>query len=563
MQRADLVFDILQEPITPTGNFSLTYRHVHLSYEGYPPPGLNGMSDLTWVIGCLRVQLKAKYFDIGEWSACTERGVSRFFIPPKEADITHVAIEIVGRESVLKTFRLSTIATFVIEGKTPYVRAVKDESHWRHIFEEYHRRKGGLVTQSGSPRTWTKEHMGDGWKAPDIPKLLHCPRGGTIKRYCDLQECLTCTARSFASHPKSIYAIGWNPRDFALNHGRKKQFECNVCGHLFEITLANITQGNEWCSFCIGHDRCADPEYKGCFDRSFASHPKSRYALGWNPRDFALGSNEKKWFECDACGHSFEVSPVNVNRGQWCNICSGRKRCDDPDCKSCFDRSFASHYRAKNALGWHPRDFALNSKEKKWFQCDDCDKPYEAQINSVASGSWCSCRTNKTEGIINAFLRKYTFSIEYNKPNTPRPNGASFRMDWILRTLRGIVVIELDGTQHFKEVTYWGGAEKFAVGRARDAYKMLYWLSRGARFIRLHQKDVFCERFDWRELLTKAIEGSDAVICLESRPRDSWADLRAEVNAWWGRSIDEWLAVNGHRLDAEEADGDEEAVDIQ
>jgi hypothetical protein len=190
------------------------------------------------------------------------------------------------------------------------------------------------------------------------------------------------------------------------------------------------------------------------------------------------------------------------------------------------------------------------------FQCDECRHLFEASLNSISNmKSWCPTCKNKTQRSVSDFLRISPYPVEFDKSNTPHPNG-TYRIDWLIHTPRGPVALELDGGQHFKEVKAWGGADALAVTQARDAYKMLYWLSRGARFIRLHQPDTLAGRFNWQAALIRAIDVStDPVVSLEADPaQDSWTHLRAEIGLWWGRPVEEWLAANAERLNAPAAD---------
>jgi hypothetical protein len=187
---------------------------------------------------------------------------------------------------------------------------------------------------------------------------------------------------------------------------------------------------------------------------------------------------------------------------------------------------------------------------------------FEAILNNVAFGTWCPACKYKTQRMVNGFIATSPYGIMFDGGNVPLPGGTCpYRIDWIITTPRGVVAVELDGVQHFTKVAAWGGSDALAVTQARDAYKMLYWLSRGARFIRLHQEDIFAARFGWQAALKTAIdESTDPVVCLESDPsRDTWAHLRAEVQQWWGRPVEEWYAANGARLDAA-ARGDEETT---
>jgi hypothetical protein len=84
------------------------------------------------------------------------------------------------------------------------------------------------------------------------------------------------------------------------------------------------------------------------FERSFASHPRANC---WsdkneeNPRNVFKSSGKKIWFDCDKCCHDFDKSLANVTNGggHWCSYCANQKLCKNEECKTCFDKSFASH----------------------------------------------------------------------------------------------------------------------------------------------------------------------------------------------------------------------------
>jgi hypothetical protein len=607
----------LKNPVSPnTGRFQLTSRYAHLTYLGFPPA-----ADPNWVVDRLRISFQTHGYSLGEFSAAPILGLC--YITNVVQPHTEVAVEILGRDDI--QFQIGSYRMFTIEGLTPNtIRAVKLQSAWAFLFSTYHPRDAGPLVQSGVPKAWKTEE-----EEPKKVELPPCPRGGTQRTYCSVTDCPTCFERSFASHPRAAFAVGWNPREIPRNHNGEKQFQCDACLHVFEIRLFNISRG-QWCPYCAGKKRCEDLDCQPCHMRSFASHPKACYAVGWNPRDFALNHHEEKQFRCDACLHVFEIRLYHISRGQWCPYCAGKKRCEDLECQPCHIRSFASHPKACCAIGWNPREFALNhagEKQfrcdmcahnfearlyavaagawcpycagrakckdltcqpcymrsfashpkaccavgwnprefalfhtgKKWFRCDTCAHNFKAQLSNVALGMWCSVCVNKTQARVHELLKKSPYRVDFDMGNTPRPDGRTLRMDWLVHTPRGPVCIELDGVQHFREVKAWGGPAALACNQARDAYKMLYWLSRGARFIRLHQEDVFAGRFDWQTALMHAIDVSTkSVVCLEARDRDSWEDLRAEVTAWWDKPVETWLAQNATRMDASAEVADEE-----
>jgi hypothetical protein len=545
--------------MTKSGNFRLRYRYVHLTYSCHPPvTSPNSPADLSWLVSKLEENLATKGWTIGEHSACCAYATnSRLFDPPRTGPVTHIALHITGKDE-LRKFEIAAQELFQVKDRMPIIRVVTKEKHWKDVFA-YHRREGGPLVQSGEPRPWA---------AGGIGPLPNCQYGGNYGKLCDENvhyDCPACFPRSFASsnragnlradhtgHPVTARMV-------FLGSDRTYWFECSDCGHHFLSAASSVAKQGSWCPYCVNTKLCENPECQPCHIRSFASHAKASCAVGWNPRDFALNHVGKKPFLCDACAHMFEARLCNIAIGVWCPFCAGRARCKDLSCQPCHMRSFASHAKASCAVGWNPRDFALFYNGKMPFRCDTCAHHFEAWLYAVASGNWCPACTNKTQARVQDLLERTLYRVDFDRENTPRPSGRAFRLDWLVHTSHGPICIELDGRQHFRQIAQWGGSEALSRTRARDVYKMLYWLSRGARFIRLHQEDVFAERFDWRGALMHSIDvNSSPVVCLEAQPRDSWADLRAEVLAWWGKPTEAWLAQNAGRMDASAEDVDEE-----
>ena len=128
---------------------------------------------------------------------------------------------------------------------------------------------------------------------------------------------------------------------------------------------------------------------------TFASHPKSKFWSTRNegkPEDYALNSHQICWFDCD-CGHPFESCLKNINLlNRWCPYCSNppKKLCGN--CDSCFNKSFASHYRANNWSSKNtvePKDVFKSSHKEYLFDCE-CSHEFKAIISDITSkDSWC------------------------------------------------------------------------------------------------------------------------------------------------------------------------------
>ena len=324
--------------------------------------------------------------------------------------------------------------------------------------------------------------------------------------------------RSFAAHPKSQY---WNyernigkPSDYALNSHKKFWFDCNKCGHCFDSSCLNINQANNWCPYCSLHPikLCGDDTCIPCFENSFASHPKSQFWSNKNilqPRQLFISCDRQKFvFNC-LCGHEILIILKQISsQGQWCSYCSHQKLCDNKECIMCFNNSFASIERSKylHDKNINPRTLFKSTNKIFEFDCDLCNKVFKSQLSGVTKGVWCSFCVNKTEQILFVRLKETYNALKQQ-----------FRVDWCknLLTNRYLpfdfviedkkIIIELDGKQHFEQIGKWLSPEK---NRKNDLYKMNCANKNGFSVIRILQKDVYYDKYDWLNELINNIENN-------------------------------------------------------
>ena len=219
------------------------------------------------------------------------------------------------------------------------------------------------------------------------------------KNLCGAKDCKDCFEKSCASHEKSEFWSSKNELkpEFVLKKGNKRiWFNCNKCNHDFETQIKNITKG-QWCPYCNSNNLCVNEICGFCFEKSFASHEKSKCWSSKNtisPRQIVKGTGEKYWFNCDKCCHEFikDIGSITCSRNGWCIYCANKKMCDNDDCKDCFNKSFASHEKAKF---WslkntkNPRHLFQGDSGRYWFNCDKCSHDFETVLYNVKSGYWC------------------------------------------------------------------------------------------------------------------------------------------------------------------------------
>ena len=345
----------------------------------------------------------------------------------------------------------------------------------------------------------------------DVNAGYWCPYCAN-KKLCVTVDCNECCEKSFASHAKAIY---WsninidNPRQIFKGDNKKYLFDCNICYHSFEQYITVISRGG-FCSYCNGDKLCDNNECKFCYNKSFASHDKSQYWSNKNnnkPREINKQTHNKYLFECIICNHTFEAILSNIIKNQWCSYCNGHhKLCDDNDCKDCYNKSFASHEKSKF---WSDKNKTTvrqefkNSNKKFLFNCDK-NHNFSANLGNISNGCWCPYCVNKTEQKLYDNLQpiynnlEQQFKVEWCKSDF---TNKCYPFDFILEEHK--IIIELDGIQHFEQVSNWDSPQKT---HERDKYKMKQANDNGYSIIRILQEDVFYDTYQWLEELKTNIE---------------------------------------------------------
>jgi very-short-patch-repair endonuclease len=355
----------------------------------------------------------------------------------------------------------------------------------------------------------------------NISKDSWCPYC-VNRKLCNDINCKNCLEKSFASHEKSKYWSSKNelkPRDVFKSSGNKYIFNCS-CNHEFEKVLDSINNSG-WCIFCVGQKICNDINCQSCFEKSFANYDDKEKLLCWSndnkdeegniitPRDVFKSAGTKYIFSCN-CGHQFEslLSSITSN-GSWCPYCCNppKQLCNDINCKSCFEKSFASYEKSKfwslkNEL--KPRDiFKKSSTNKYIFNCNKGHE-FENTTSNISIGVWCPYCKNKTEQKLFETLQidfpdlKHQFKEDWCK--NPLTNK-HLPFDFVLEKEK--IIIELDGRQHFEQVSNWSTPEE---QYERDTYKMECANQNRYSIIRITQEDVLNDTFDWYKMLKESIE---------------------------------------------------------
>ena len=160
----------------------------------------------------------------------------------------------------------------------------------------------------------------------------------------------------------------------------------------------------------------------------------------------------------------------------------------------------------------------MNSNKKFLFSCKDCGELFSKPCNAINSGSWCPYCKTKTETKLFKWLEKQSWvkkvkhhwrpkwcstKFIYFKNGEKKDGQYQYEYDFLVTLKTGKqVIFELDGRQHFVQVSNWKAP---FLTQIRDAYKERCARQKEIPIIRILQEDVWFDRNDWEETLTNQI----------------------------------------------------------
>lgn len=150
---------------------------------------------------------------------------------------------------------------------------------------------------------------------------------------------------------------------------------------------------------CNGNHKtlCSLSDCTKCFERSFASHEKSKYLVdNINPRSICKSTHKNYIFLCEVCWHFFENDLDHVTRGKnprWCPYCSHTTLCEYDDCTPCYNYSFASHEKSRYLTDKtiNPRNIFKQCNDKFIFTCENGHTFSSSicHVSNLNAPRWC------------------------------------------------------------------------------------------------------------------------------------------------------------------------------
>jgi very-short-patch-repair endonuclease len=224
----------------------------------------------------------------------------------------------------------------------------------------------------------------------------------------------------------------------------------------------------------------------------------------FQPHEVHMNSRKLCKFTCDQCHHSFDNWLDNIVKGVWCPYCANKKRCNDTlSCEICLNKTFHS-FDGKTSSGklkvdcWsktnkqQPHEVALYCNDKFEFTCDACQHPFSTSLDNIVKGKWCPTCKNKTEKLVLEFVQNLYSKKDVKRQFKHQKVRNIRELPFDICILSHKIIIEVDGRQHFEDVSHFDSKAKNQC--QRDCEKMRIIFEEGYSIIRIVQEDVWTEK---------------------------------------------------------------------
>ena len=213
--------------------------------------------------------------------------------------------------------------------------------------------------------------------------------------------------------------------------------------------------------------------------------------------------------DCE-CNHDHQQVVQNKVNGIGCPFCAKHslKNCIHQSLKYKFPHICDEWDYSKN-INLDPEKINIGSSLKVHWKCKlDNTHEWQAKIcQRIYNKTNCPFCKNKTENKLFNWLKKnykkmdITRQMRFDWCKREKTNKlCSYSYDFLIKDYN--LLIELDGRQHFTQVSNWDDPK---ITQERDIFKIKKALENNYSIIRLLQTDVYYDKNNWKNILKNMI----------------------------------------------------------
>ena len=201
---------------------------------------------------------------------------------------------------------------------------------------------------------------------------------------------------------------------------------------------------------------------------------------------------DKVTVKCKQCGNVFSSKAQDLLNGHICKKCSIRI-CSGNNIKTHTWflqqlKKYNPNYKNIEIIGKYK-----GVKETIKCKCNKCSYEWKVKASNLIDkrgGTGCPlCNQSKGESIVYNYLSdsKLDFETQKQFPNLIGVSGFPLSYDFYIPSHK--LLIEINGSQHYKPIQYFGGTKKFNIQKEHDKRKRLYAKRYGYKLLEIKYFD--------------------------------------------------------------------------
>jgi hypothetical protein len=198
------------------------------------------------------------------------------------------------------------------------------------------------------------------------------------------------------------------------------------------------------------------------------------------------GKLPKAIVKCDFCNESWGAILNNLFRGTGCSYCAGLSVGKINNLKYLFP--YLSEEWDYELNEKSPEQYVPGSNVKVSWRCNLCDHRWMASIKDRSYGRGCPrCSSSKMEKYIKNFAIKNNILFETQKRFDDCRDNKPLPFDFYFPEYNALC--EANGKQHYEQIEYWGGKERFEYRQMHDQIKRKYCENKAIKLIEISYLD--------------------------------------------------------------------------
>lgn len=270
--------------------------------------------------------------------------------------------------------------------------------------------------------------------------------------------------------------------DKYISTSKKIKIKCH-CGNIFECTFNNYRNSKHKCC-----KKCSSNIASKLQAKTNESFVKEVFEIVGNEYTFIdeyKTAKEKIKVIHNICGNVYEVSPDKFIGGRRCPKCNGGIKLTNNEFVNKVEEIFGDEY---TVIGNY-----VNNHTNVEILHRNCGYKFNVlPLNFLREMSGChKCNCSKGERKIQHILEKFevNYKIQYTFEKLRGEKNRPFPFDFVVFLKDRTIAIEYDGEQHFHEVNFFGGNDKFKKQQESDKKKKIFCDNSGIELIRIPYYD--------------------------------------------------------------------------